>query len=178
MVLLSFAGGASGKEPACQCRRQKRQGFNSWVGKISWCRAWQSTPVFLPGESHEQRKPGRLQSMGSQRVGHDWSDLACTQAIVVLQRVGTLWTNFLECLTHGLVQSSHLVMSDSLRPHGPQWATMGICQYLELIVQQMDGHSFNKHPLSPVHATGIMTCVIRNNNELKAPSEVLGAMRV
>ena len=123
-------------------------------------------------------KPGRLQSMGSQRVGHDWSDVACTQAMVVLQRVGTLWTNFLKCLTHGSVQSSHSVMSDSLRPHGPQWATMGICQYLELIVQQRDGHSFNKHPLSPVHATGIMTCVTRNNNELQAPSEVLGAMRV
>ena len=26
-----------------------------WVRKISWRRAWQSTPVFLPGESHGQR---------------------------------------------------------------------------------------------------------------------------
>ena len=24
----------------------------SWVGKIPWRRAWQPTPVFLPGESH------------------------------------------------------------------------------------------------------------------------------
>ena len=31
---------------------------------------WQPTPVVLPGESHGQR---RLQSMGSQRVGHDWA---------------------------------------------------------------------------------------------------------
>ena len=30
-------------------------GFNSWVRKIPWRRAWQPTPVFLPGESHEQR---------------------------------------------------------------------------------------------------------------------------
>ena len=29
-----FPGGASGKEPACQCRRPKRLGFDSWVGKI------------------------------------------------------------------------------------------------------------------------------------------------
>ena len=28
---------------------------DSWVGKIPWRRAWQPTPVFLPGESHEQR---------------------------------------------------------------------------------------------------------------------------
>ena len=25
---MSFLGGASGKEPACQCRRYKRCGFN------------------------------------------------------------------------------------------------------------------------------------------------------
>ena len=26
-----------------------------WAEKIPWRRAWQSTPVFLPGESHGQR---------------------------------------------------------------------------------------------------------------------------
>ena len=31
---LGLAGGASGKEPACQCRRPKRCRFISWVGKI------------------------------------------------------------------------------------------------------------------------------------------------
>ena len=30
-------------------------GFNPWVEKIPWRRAWQPTPVFLPGESHRQR---------------------------------------------------------------------------------------------------------------------------
>ena len=29
--------------------------FDSWVGKISWRRKWQRTPVFLPGESHGYR---------------------------------------------------------------------------------------------------------------------------
>ena len=53
----------------------KRQGFNPWVRKIPWGRAWQPTPVFLPGESSWIEEPGRLQSMGSQRVGHGWSDL-------------------------------------------------------------------------------------------------------
>ena len=50
-----FPGGASGKEPACPRRRQKRRGFNSWAGKIPWRRAWQPTPVFWPGESHGQK---------------------------------------------------------------------------------------------------------------------------
>jgi len=50
-----FLGGASGKEPTCQCRRLKRHRFDPWVGKIPWKRAQQPTPVFLPGESHGQR---------------------------------------------------------------------------------------------------------------------------
>ena len=29
--------------------------FDPWVGKISWRRPWQPTPVFLPGKSHGQR---------------------------------------------------------------------------------------------------------------------------
>ena len=48
----SFPVGTSGKEPTCQCRRLKRCEFNPWVGKILGRRAWQPTPVFLPGESH------------------------------------------------------------------------------------------------------------------------------
>ena len=44
----------SGKESACQCRRQ-RDGFDPWVGKIPWRRKWQPTPVFLLGKSKGQR---------------------------------------------------------------------------------------------------------------------------
>ena len=51
-----------------QCRRP---GLDSWVGKIPWRGAWQSTPVLLPGESPRAEEPGGLQSMGLQRVGHD-----------------------------------------------------------------------------------------------------------
>jgi len=42
-----------------------------WVGEIPWRRAWQPTPVFLPGESPWTEEPGGLQFIGSQRVGHD-----------------------------------------------------------------------------------------------------------
>ena len=77
-----FPGGASAKESACQCRRWKRWGFDPWVRKIPWKRAWQSTPVFLPRESHGQRSLVGLQSIGLQRTGHDWSDLALRQARV------------------------------------------------------------------------------------------------
>ena len=51
-----------------QCRRP---GFHPWVGKIPWKRARQPTPAFLHGESTRTEKPGGLQCMGLQRVGHD-----------------------------------------------------------------------------------------------------------
>ena len=60
----------SGKQFACNANCRRR-GFNSWVGKISWKRKWQPTPVFLPGESPRTEESGGLQSIESQRVGHD-----------------------------------------------------------------------------------------------------------
>ena len=41
------------------------------LGKIPWRRKWQPTLVFLPGEASWTEELGGLQSMGSQRVGHD-----------------------------------------------------------------------------------------------------------
>ena len=57
MVLgkLGFPGGASGKAPACQCKRRRRRGFDPWVRKIPWSRKWHPTSVLLPGKSHGQR---------------------------------------------------------------------------------------------------------------------------
>ena len=57
MVLhkLDFPGSASDKESPCQCRRWKTWGLDLWAGKIPWRRAWQPSPVSLPGESHGQR---------------------------------------------------------------------------------------------------------------------------
>ena len=49
-----FPGGASGKEPTCQCRGHKRRRFDPWVGKIPWRRKQQPIPVFLLGEFHGQ----------------------------------------------------------------------------------------------------------------------------
>ena len=62
-------------------RTPKRWEFSPWVGKIPWRRAWQPTPVLLPGKAPQTEKPGGIQSMRSQRVGHDWSDWAHTHCI-------------------------------------------------------------------------------------------------
>ena len=60
----SFPGGSDGKKSACNAGDLG----SILVGKIPWRRAWQPTLVFLPGESPWTKEPGRLQSMGWQRV--------------------------------------------------------------------------------------------------------------
>ena len=52
---------------ACQCRRHR---FKPRTSKIPWSRKWQPTLVFCLGNPMD-RGERRLQSMGSQRVGHD-----------------------------------------------------------------------------------------------------------
>jgi len=39
-----------------QCKRQRRCGFDPWLGRIPWRREWLPTPVFLPGKSLQQRR--------------------------------------------------------------------------------------------------------------------------
>ena len=60
----------NGKESTCQCRGHR---FNPSVRKIPWRRAWQPAPGFLPGKIPWSEETGRLQSMGSQRVRHNWA---------------------------------------------------------------------------------------------------------
>ena len=50
---------------------------------MHWRRKWQPTPVLLPGESQGRGRlvDSGLPSMGSHRVGHDWSDLAAAAAV-------------------------------------------------------------------------------------------------
>ena len=67
-----FPGGSDGKEPIKNPSAVGETGFNPWVGKIPWMQAWQSTPVFLPGEAPWTEEPGELQSTGLQRVGQNW----------------------------------------------------------------------------------------------------------
>ena len=44
----------------------RRHRFDPWVKNIPWRRAWQPTPVFLPGEYPWTEEPGELESIGSQ----------------------------------------------------------------------------------------------------------------
>ena len=91
----------SSKEFACNAAVARDTTL--WVRKILWRRAGQPTPVFLPGKSPWTEKPGRLWSTESQRVCHDWSDLACTHTNHVWVRVIYKWVGHKELLCLGVL---------------------------------------------------------------------------
>ena len=68
-----FAGGTSGKEPTCQCRRRETQACDPRVGMIPW----QPTPVILRRESHGQRS-----LTGYSPWGHKESDMTEVTAVL------------------------------------------------------------------------------------------------
>ena len=53
-IIQGFPCGSVVKNPAADLGDTGDR-FNPWVGKILWSRKWQTTPVFLPGKTHEQR---------------------------------------------------------------------------------------------------------------------------
>ena len=71
-----FPGGASGIEPACQCRRHERCQIRS-LGREAHLEGSMAThSSILVWEIPWTEEPGGLGFIGSQRVGWDWSELA------------------------------------------------------------------------------------------------------
>ena len=70
-----FPGGASGKEPTCQCTRCETRWLNPRIRKIPRRRAWQPTPVFLPRESHGQRSLVGYSPWGHKELDTTWAHM-------------------------------------------------------------------------------------------------------
>ena len=69
LIVCVNLGGSDSKDAACSAGTQIQS--LGWEDTL-W-REWQLTPVFLPGKSRGQRSlAGYIQSIGSQRVKHDW----------------------------------------------------------------------------------------------------------
>ena len=94
-LILELPRWSSGKEPTCQCRRNEKHGFDPWVGKILWKRAWQPTPVFLPGEFHGQRSLAGCSPWGC-KESDVTEQLTYTHSCVVFHnKVTNLWWNYI-----------------------------------------------------------------------------------
>ena len=64
----------NGKESACKCRKHRRPRFNAWVVKIPWSRNGNPLQVSCLKNSMDRgEESSGLQSMGSQRVQHNWA---------------------------------------------------------------------------------------------------------
>ena len=69
---ISIPSNSPGRAPFAPCPLQHllcvhlqggRPGFDPWVGKFPWKRAWRPTPVVLPGESPWTEEPDKLQQL-------------------------------------------------------------------------------------------------------------------
>ena len=96
----------SGKEFTYQ---RRRCGFNPWVRKIPWIRKWQSTPVFLPGETHGQRKLGGYSLWGCKKSDMTWAHMHMCMLAKLLQSCLTLCDpmdcSLLGSSDHGIIQA-------------------------------------------------------------------------
>ena len=110
LCIWGFPLSTSGKEPACQCIRHKRYGFDPWVRRgmathsriLAWRIPWAEEPC-------------GLQSIGSQRVRHDWSNLACMHSSLIHSH-----THLYLCITGFLCIRNHKFTTSNsiLTPHG------------------------------------------------------------
>ena len=80
---MGFPDDSDGKESACYAIDL---GSIPGLGRTPWRRAWQPTPVFLPGESPWTEELGGLQSLGLQSQTQ-LSDRASTVAVCLFEIV-------------------------------------------------------------------------------------------
>jgi len=66
-----FPGGANGKELTFQCRRHKTCGFDPRDGKIPLEKTMATHSNIFACRIPWTEEPGGLQSIGSQKVGHN-----------------------------------------------------------------------------------------------------------
>ena len=89
--------------------------------QVNICRrAWQPTPIFLPGESLWTQEPDGLQSTGSERVKHDLPTkqqkvkIDLTRMLLAARKRNFHWTQL----------TKHRLLSASLKPGGgASWVT-------------------------------------------------------
>ena len=130
------------KNPPANARDIREMASTPWVRKISWRRAWQPSPVFLPGESHGQREGYTVKlSIGSQRVGHDSSDLACmhiqptTSSVIALTQIFILsWTILFVLYLKIHLESTHFISTaisliQTITSYHPKKHTSGVLQF-------------------------------------------------
>ena len=93
---MGFPGGTNGKDPTCQSRRHKGRGFDRSLCQEDPLEEGVATPSsMLAWRTPWTEEPGGLQSMGSQRVRHNWSDPAHTHSVANCRHTSGLQNLFI-----------------------------------------------------------------------------------
>ena len=124
-----FSGLGGKKKIWLQCRRP---GFNPWVGKISLEKRTATHFSILTWRIPGTEEPGKLQSMGLQRVRHDWATEHASFPCCRARALGTwpsaavaprLWSTGSIAVAHGLSYSTAcgIFLDQSLNPCLLHW---------------------------------------------------------
>ena len=82
-LVLEIPWWLSGEKSACHAENMRDVGSIPGSGRsVGGGHRLQPTPMFLHRESREQKNLARLQSIGSQRVRHDWSSWVHTHPVL------------------------------------------------------------------------------------------------
>ena len=88
--LKGLPGSLGGKESACQCRRHRRHGFDSRVGKIPWNQTHVSSSPTLAGGYFTTELPGKHYPLDTLALAQIWPrDLSQETDVPAL----SLWAN-------------------------------------------------------------------------------------
>ena len=113
-----------------------RPRFDLWVGKIPWRRAWQPTPVFLPGESHGQRSLAGYSPRGRKEL-----DMTERLSPAYTHQTCSYWLHLNSSIT-----KSHWLRAartSSHREHGTLWRYCGQSQERWVIICTIFRKSFH-----------------------------------
>ena len=90
-------------------------------------RLWQSTPVFLPREFPGTEDPGILQSMGLQRVRHDWATNTHKITLQMGKADVTHTHTHTRTHTHTERADTHVVLPSICTSHPPPSPSLSLC---------------------------------------------------
>ena len=90
------------------CLLCRRPGFDPWVGKMPWRRAWQPTPVFLPRESHGQRSLAGCHPVTQSRTQLKWLNSSSSSSRLSTRETLNNFSQDQETLAYGPASPSIL----------------------------------------------------------------------
>ena len=147
-----------------------RPGFDPWVGKISWTRKWQPTPVFLPGKLHGWRS-----LVGYSPWGHKESDTTEWHLLYY----GVLKARILNCFAiadkgpscQGYGFSSGHVWMWELDCE-ESWAPKNWC-FWSMVLEKMPESPLDHKEIQPVHPKGDQSWVFIGRTGAEAETSIL-----